>query len=233
MALPRFEKLPADRRHKLIAAAAVEFAAKGYTGAGLGAIAQKAGIGKTSFYYYFADKADLCATVLEEAWPRLGAAGRIDLKTLTADTFWESIERVGKQNQELCRREPWLWAASKLLNRGTTDPSGESVIEAYQEKRRAWEAAFIRRGQELGTVRTDLPAELLVRVALSTRQAANLWMLEHLHRLDAKEATHLALEVLGIYRALLSPPATRAARSPAHPVLDAVPRRHARQARRT
>lgn len=67
MALPCFERLSAERQHGLLAAAAMEFAAKGYEGAALNAIAENAGMKEASVYYYFADKADLYATVLEEA----------------------------------------------------------------------------------------------------------------------------------------------------------------------
>ena len=208
MALPRFAKLPAERRHRLIAAAAVEFAKKGFSGAGLGAIAEKAGIGKASFYYYFTDKADLCATVLEEAWHRLGAEGRIDLASLTIESFWTSIDAVAKENLDLCRREPWLRAASILLNRGTNAPPEVSVLDEYRAKRHAWEAALIERGQQIGAVRRDLPAGLLVSLALGARQAANLWMLERVEKVDADETSRLAVQVLGVYRGMLSPTMT-------------------------
>lgn len=213
VALPRFARLPADRRLRLIAAAATEFAEKGFNGAGLGAIAEKAGIGKASFYYYFTDKADLCATVLQEAWRRLGAEGRIDLASLTAESYWPSVEALAHSNLDMCRAEPWLRAASILLNRGTSGTSGESVVDEYRAKRHAWEAAFIERGQELGAVRRDLPAGLLVSLSLGARQAANLWMLERIDGSDAAQAARLAEQVLGIYRSLLSPSQAAPARS--------------------
>ena len=68
MALSRCEKLDPDRRNRVIAAAAAEFAAKGYEGATLVAITESLGLGKASLYYYVADKADLCKTVVEDAW---------------------------------------------------------------------------------------------------------------------------------------------------------------------
>lgn len=235
MALPRFARLPAERRHQLIGAAAMEFADKGFNGAGLGAIAEKAGIGKASFYYYFTDKADLCATVLEEAWHRLRAEGRIDLASLTAESFWTAIETVGLENLELCRREPWLRAASVLLNRGTNAASGESVVDDYREMRQAWEAAVIARGQQLGTVRRDLPAGLLVSLAMGARQAANLWMLERVDQLDPAETTRLAVQVLGVYRSLLAPgttpPAARGAGAAAPRRPASSPRRPSRPSR--
>jgi AcrR family transcriptional regulator len=207
MALPRFAKLTADRRHRVIAAAAAEFAARGYKGAVLSNIADKSGMGKTSFYYYFADKADLCDTVLDEAWRRLSAGARVDLKTLTAENFWPTFEKVARENLEMCSRDPWLLAASKLLNRASPDTGEETVLDAYQVKRRAWEAAFIARGQELGAVRDDVPTELLVTISLSARQASNLWMLDRIEELGHEGSRHLALHVFEIYRSLLSPPA--------------------------
>jgi AcrR family transcriptional regulator len=212
MALPRFAKLPAERRNVLIAAAAVEFAAKGYDGAVLGAIAEKSGIGKSSFYYYFADKEDLFATVLGEAWQRMSAAARLDLATLTAATFWPSLENVARENMALCAREPWLLAGAKLLNRASLDTSGVGVLVEYREKRYAWEVEFISRGQALGAVREDLPAELLATISLSARQASNLWLLDRIELLGEAHIDRLAIQAFDVYRAILVPPGLRVRR---------------------
>jgi AcrR family transcriptional regulator len=206
MALPRFQKLSAERRHRLIAAAAEEFAENGYEGAALVAIAERSGIGKASVYYYFADKADLCATVLDEAWKLLRMEGRVNLEALTAETFWSAVQAAARENLARCNREPWLLAASKVLNRAAADPNGGGVLGEFATKRRAWETAYVRRGQELGTVRKDLPAELLVTVSLAARQAANLWILEHLEKNGEKKQALLGGHVFEIYRAVLSPP---------------------------
>ncbi len=214
MALPRFDKLSADRRIGLIAAAAEEFAAKGYKGALLEAIAEKAEIGKSSFYYYFSDKADLCQTVLDEAWRRLSARGRIDLDKLTAESFWPMLEEIAKENLEACARDPWLISASKLLNRTGPDPSGEDVLEEYFEKRRDWETAWVARGQALGVVRNDVPAELLATISLNARQASNLWLLDRMETLGVDEVNRMALLLLGIHRALLASPESDASPPP-------------------
>jgi AcrR family transcriptional regulator len=206
MALPRFHKLSFDRRHRLIAAAAVEFAARGYKGAALEAIAEKAGIGKSSFYYYFSDKADLCQTVLDEAWRRLGLSGRIDLATLTRESFWTTLEDAARQNLRACTEDPWLVAAARLLNRSISDSSGEVVLAEYLEKRRDWEVAWIARGQELGVVRTDVPADLLATISLNARQASNLWLLDRMDTVGIEETNRLALLLLGIQRIMLAPP---------------------------
>ena len=45
-------------------------------------------------------------------------------------------------------------------------------------------------------------------MALGARQAANLWMLERVDQIDPAEAARLAVQVLGVYRSLLSPGTT-------------------------
>src|SRR5688500_12380389 len=49
----------AERRHAIIDAALVEFAAKGFAAARLDDIAAQAGVGKGTIYLYFADKESL------------------------------------------------------------------------------------------------------------------------------------------------------------------------------
>ena len=78
MPLGRFERLDEDRRRRLLASAAQEFAAEGYEGASLGWIAEEAGFSKPAIYYYFEDKADLYATVVREVWQRLSPKAHLD-----------------------------------------------------------------------------------------------------------------------------------------------------------
>ena len=206
MALPRFDKLPEERRLQLISAAALEFAASGFRGAVLEAIADKAGIGKSSFYYYFSDKADLFTTVLEEAWKKLNPRSRIDLEALDQSCYWTAIEDLARDNLELCSGEPWLIEAAKLLNRAFLDPSAGAVLETFLDKRKAWERDWVARGQELGAVRGDLPADLLATIALGARQASNIWLLDRMETEGLERTNQLALKVFEIQRTLLAPP---------------------------
>ena len=208
MALPRFEKLDPDRRHRVIAAAAIEFAAKGYEGATLEAITESVGIGKTSIYYYFTDKADLCTTVVENAWRRLRYEGHVDLAALTAETFWPTFETLSREILGLCAREPWLVAVSKLLNWIPRDPASRGVLDEYVRRKRDWEAAFIRRGQELGVIRKDMPPDLLLTISLEANQASNHWFLEHMEEIPPEENSRLGLLSFDIYRGILSVPGT-------------------------
>ncbi|MEW6218562.1 MAG: TetR/AcrR family transcriptional regulator [Thermodesulfobacteriota bacterium] len=61
-----FWNLPADKRGRILAEAAEEFAAKGYAKASLNAVVRRLGIAKGSVYQYFANKEALFLFVFEE-----------------------------------------------------------------------------------------------------------------------------------------------------------------------
>ena len=73
MPRPRFETLDPERRHRILASAAESFRRGGLYGASLNDILAVAGISKGVFYYYFDDKLDLYATVVDEAVRRFEA----------------------------------------------------------------------------------------------------------------------------------------------------------------
>jgi hypothetical protein len=73
------------------------------------------------------------------------------------------------------------------------------------EGARAFLLAVLRRGQELGTVRTDLPEDLLVVMLTAADTAADHWMVDHWDELGTEEAERIARTVFEAVRALLSP----------------------------
>ncbi len=73
MPTPTWERLSADRRAAVLAAAEAEFAAHGFSGGSLNVIARNAGVSKGSLFQYFTDKADLYAHLSELAADRISA----------------------------------------------------------------------------------------------------------------------------------------------------------------
>jgi len=68
--MKRKQKTPEDPGRRIISAAAEVFAAKGYDGARIEEIAERAGINKAMLYYHVGDKARLYAAVLVESLDR-------------------------------------------------------------------------------------------------------------------------------------------------------------------
>lgn len=208
MPLPRFQRLAEDKRHQLLAIATKEFAAKGFEAASLNEILATAGLGKSSYYYYFEDKEDLYVTCIMEAFARtFHEVPPLDPEALTARTFWQAFEGYFRalttksashpEEMALYRDIPALRA--RLMPR----------FLALAQKMTAPAVAFIRKGQSLGCVRTDLEAERLFAVGSAADAALDEKLLASPDITPAQLVAHGEL-VLDSWRRLLVP-----ARAPA------------------
>jgi AcrR family transcriptional regulator len=206
MPLARFEHLEAERRRRLLVAAAHEFAAEGYEGASLAAIAEEAGISKPAVYYYFEDKADLYATVVREAWARLTPEDQIDIERLDARSFWLALETHHEGAFRRSREEPWLLALWKVAYHPPADPAAAAALADVLAAGQAFFRSLLRRGQQLGLVRTDLPEEFLIAMVTACDQAADHWLVDHWDELGGEEVYRLSRCVLEMLRASLAPP---------------------------
>ncbi len=164
MPRPRFQRLASDKRDAVLDAAAREFAMQGYDGASLNRIVLAAGFSKASFYYYFDDKADLAAAVIDrevrrylESWSQLGTPR-------TAGEFWGEVTRIAELGKAQMREMPR--GGDALMRLGTAvarDPDlFDRLVGPMLHEVTAKLAAFWKRGQELGAVRADLPLATLM-----------------------------------------------------------------------
>ena len=207
MSLTRFERLDPDKRQRLLAAAAREFACEGFEAASLGRIAEEAGVSKPALYYYFEDKADLYATVVREAWQRLSPQGHLDLQSLDASSFWPALEAFHLASFERSRLEPWLLAVWKLAYHPPPAGVAASAVAEVFEGGRTFLKALLQRGQELGVVRCDLPEDLLIAVFTGADNAADHWLVDRWDSLGPGEVERLSRRVFDTMRGLLAPPA--------------------------
>jgi AcrR family transcriptional regulator len=184
MPRPRFDKLDPDRRRSLLDTAAGEFAAHGYEGASLNRVIDHAGLSKGVFYYYFDDKADLFATVLDRVWEAILPEEPTDLDALDQETFWPTVERLFHEMTANTMEYPWLPGLAKLIYHPPPATDFEDLVDAQFDRARRWLAALLSRGQELGVVRSDLPGELLLSMVMGAAEAADRWMAEHWQEID-------------------------------------------------
>jgi AcrR family transcriptional regulator len=206
MARPRFANLDLDTRYRILETAAEEFAARGYDGVSLNQLIDRLEMSKGSFYYYFDDKADLFSTVADLAWAIVLPAGELDPESFDAENFWPSLERLMQDARERIRANPWLVGFTRLMY-DPPDIAGvrESLSEKFDQARQ-WQAELIRRGQKIGSVRVDLPAELLQALLVGADEAGDRWFVENWAGLGEEEVERLFGEVFAIFRRMLEPP---------------------------
>ena len=124
MPYPRFNKLPVEKRTRLLDIAAQEFAKYGFDDASVNRILEEAHMSKGAAYYYFEDKVDLFCTVIQYAmeWLKL-IDTQFDVATLTPETFWPTFAEL-----HLC----WLLRASVRKNRHGVHDGSRFLAEAWE-----------------------------------------------------------------------------------------------------
>ncbi len=176
MPRPRFRRASPEVRQAVLDAAVAEFGQHGYATASLNRILVAAGLSKGAFYYYFDDKADLAAAVLERELARWQIS---EIKIgATADAFWPELERYMWQSLEQLRAAP---ASRDVITRlGAAlaqDPALRERLMPLMAGSQQHLAQVWRRGQEVGAVRDDMPAGALIALAQSTKTSLSAAML--------------------------------------------------------
>lgn len=213
MGRTRFENLEPERQQKLLDCAAEEFAAKGYDAASLNRIIERSGMSKSSLYYYFDDKADLFATLVERSIAFLfKSLGAFDLDELTHETFWSACEDFYRRSVQLMNGDAWYIKLGRMFYKLRGEPARSAPTDRMFVAARRWMSALLARGQDLGVVRTDLPQSLLLDCAMGVAEALDHWAVAHWDEMD--DAGRLAMPAahIDLFKRLLSPPVTSSRR---------------------
>jgi AcrR family transcriptional regulator len=205
MPRPRFARLDTARRNALLDVAAEEFAAHGFAGASLNRVIEAAAISKGVFYYYFDDKSDLLATVIERSWEVLLPDEPLDLEELEADTFWATVERLFLEVAARTQQYPWLAGIAKLIYHPPPSAGVEDVVAAQLGRARGWLGNLLARGQELGVVRSDLPGGLLLAMTIAASEAADRWLVHHWQEVDPRSFEDVAHRLFATMQRIVTP----------------------------
>jgi AcrR family transcriptional regulator len=205
MPLPRFERLPEDRREAILKAAAVEFGASGFEGASFNRIIERAGLSKGAMYYYFADKEDLYRTVVATATERMvEAVGRPALVT-TAEGFWEECgamyARVLRFLFDEHEAATLCFRLTRQTRNGNVHPAERESYEVVHEL----VDGLARFGQSLGAVRDDIPVELLVEMGFGAMEGMDVWLADRWESVDESDLEMFASWWLDALKRLAMP----------------------------
>lgn len=201
----RFDNLDTEKQQRLFEAAADEFADRGFEGASLNHIIDRAGMSKGSLYYYFNDKSDLYATVVERATTALvKLVGGFTLDELTAESFWPAFEGAVRRSADYMERNEWFVRLGRSFYR-MRGGGGRKATKRVFDWIGHWTAKVLERGQQLGVVRTDLPLDFLVELSLAIGETGDRWLLTHWHDMSAKEREAALAAELDAFHRLLEP----------------------------
>ena len=203
MPFPRFYKLPTEKRERLMEAAAQEFAAYGFDDASLNRILETVHMSKGAAYYYFEDKLDLFFTVIRYCIERLKLDLELDPATLTAENFWPTFAELHRQPLLRSFEQPWLFAAVRAAEHLSPAALEREPLATFARQVRTWIMNIVKRGQELGIIRTDLSEHLIFAWLAALDDASDHWLLAHWSQLDREAIAHISDQTVdGMRRAL-------------------------------
>lgn len=176
MPRPRFLRASPEIQQAILDTAVDELGTEGYDGASLNRILLAAGLSKGAFYYYFDDKADLAAAVLERELARWDRH-QLELGD-SPDAFWAALERYARKGLDQLRAAPKSRDVIVRLGAAATrDPALRERLAPHMSARQQHLTTVWQRGQELGAVRSDVPVTTLIALAQGAKSTLGAAML--------------------------------------------------------
>lgn len=207
MPYARFYKLAIEKREQLLDVAAQEFARNGFEDASINRILEYAQMSKGAAYYYFEDKVDLFITVVQYAMERLRLIEQeLDIATLTAETFWPTFAELHRQPLLRSLERPWLFATLRAVGHLSPETLKRQPLAELASKLMDWVMNIIKRGQDLGVIRTDIADDLIFGWLQALDEASDRWLLEHWESLDRQAIIRISDSTVDAMRLALLPP---------------------------
>lgn len=202
----RFQKVDGQKREALLDAAAKELATHGYENASINRILEAAGFSKGSFYYYFEDKADLAATVIEGSVAASVALMSSLERPTERDAWWAELERMNVERLKLIRADPirgeaMLRVGSVMLN----VPALMQRLAPTLTHSRAEIMRFFQHAVEIGAVRSDIPLPVLMETMEAAKIALARVRLTPDVRHTDEELIAFGTEAIGLFRRIAEP----------------------------
>jgi len=195
-----------ERRARLLAEAAGEFAEYGYEQASLNRIIRATGLSKSSFYHFVDGKADLYEQTLDALTADFRRAWTgVDPRVFETPGFWGQLEILVTEFLARAGRDESIGLLIRLFftSDAATDPEGPEA--ALATRVRGWLADVLRAGQRAGRVRDDLPADLLGDSAFAVVAAIDAWIGGRGDAPSPADLDAASRAPLGLVRAMLEP----------------------------
>jgi AcrR family transcriptional regulator len=206
MPFTRFDKLSQERRERILDVAAQEFADYGFEDASINRILENAKMSKGAAYYYFEDKADLFATTVQYCVQRLELIDReLDTTTLTAENFWPIFSELHRRPLLRSFEQPWLFGAIRAAGNLSPATLERKPLATLASQIKMWAMNIMKRGQQLGMIRTDLPDELIFGWLEALDDASDRWLLVHWQELDRAAISHYSDQTVEAMKRAVSP----------------------------
>ncbi|MCF6305435.1 MAG: TetR/AcrR family transcriptional regulator [Rhodobacteraceae bacterium] len=194
------------KRALLFDVAIREFVTHGFSQASLNRIIAEVKMSKSSFYHYFANKTELFQQILEQNLaPFAALLTGFDMGQLTAKTFWPSLMEASKNATGMFMENPQILLLGRMFWKSRENIKEQGMTSDILEMVQDYISGFLKRGQELGVVRDDLPVSFLINSVMALGVSMDQWVLENFDTIAQDEFETFNLKSLDIFIRLLKP----------------------------
>ncbi len=194
------------KRALLFDVAIREFVTHGFSQASLNRIIAEVKMSKSSFYHYFANKTELFQQILEQNLaPFAALLTGFDMGQLTAKTFWPSLMGASKNATGMFMENPQILLLGRMFWKSRENIKEQGLTSDMLEMVQDYISGFLKRGQELGVVRDDLPVSFLINSVMALGVSMDQWVLENFDTIAQDEFESFNLKSLDMFIRLLQP----------------------------
>ncbi|MBN2725611.1 MAG: TetR/AcrR family transcriptional regulator [Deltaproteobacteria bacterium] len=198
----RFYNLSEEKQARILQAAKVEFIEKGPVKASLNRIIKNSGISKGAMYYYFNDKNDLLATVLDTFIKSFLDSMEFNLDSSSIETYWSSFTSTFFEIFKTTEFQEIM-----TLSKGLSPEFLEDILKdsKYPQINHIWIGTMIKSGIEAGAVRKELPEKLSIDITIHLFSMLDTWLIPYFDNINEEIMPVLISAYIEILRGILEP----------------------------
>ncbi len=153
-----------DTRTRLLESGLACFSARGFHGTGIQEIVAAAGVPKGSFYNHYPSKEDFGAAIIHHYGEAFLQKWRLSLEGASARSPLAALRESYEQllaSHECCQPKVGCLVGNLAAEISSSSPACQEAMARVIASWREGFTEYLRRGQGLGEVRTDVTAEAL------------------------------------------------------------------------
>lgn len=200
------ERMPAERRMRLVRTAAREFAAEGYEHASLNRIIRECGLSKSSFYHVIASKNELFDLVVRDLISATLENIRVpDPAEFETKDFWDQVDGLIDTLAGASAKDEAFAALGGIFYLSDTGGSTPAAVSEALTGIGSWLRDVLLAGRHQGQVRDDLPIELQSRLVFAVLRALDQWVASTASTMSAGESASYVRTAAETIRRILDP----------------------------
>lgn len=200
------DRMPAERRKRLVRTSAREFAAEGYEHASLNRIIRECGLSKSSFYHVIASKNELFDLVVRDLISAtLESICIPNPAEFETRDFWDQVDGLIDTLAGASTKDEAFAALGGIFYLSDSGSGTPAAVSEALTNIGKWLQDVLLAGRRQGKVRDDLPIELQSRLVFAVLRTLDQWVAGTASTISVQESASYVRTAAETIRRILDP----------------------------